>query len=192
MRFSSSSRPIVVAAIAGLATFGSVSAAASTLKAAKTIRATRITRQFQTLAPGSRVTTRGVVGQRTFVDGKTGFALASVGGADYPVTTTDGGTSWNTDGPALHLDAAQAPLVVGFVGVVNRRTVFAWGGGGQVIDSTSDGGKTWYRALFTDGSPIAVVHDAGGHLLAFVRSFSGSNTLQYVSRDGGHTWQALR
>ena len=74
-----------------------------------------------------------------------------------------------------------------FIGAVNRKTVFAWGGG-QVIDATSDGGKHWYSALFGNGGPVAVVHTFGGHLLAFVGSFSGSTTWQYLSKDGGRTW----
>jgi hypothetical protein len=127
-------------------------------------------------------------GNRAFVDSKHGVALASVGQADYPVTTTDGANTWKTDGPALHLDAAQAPLAVLFIDALNRKTVFAWGGG-QVIDTTRDGGGSWYGALFTAGSPVAVVPDLTGHLVAFVKSFNGRSTWQYVSRDGGRTWR---
>ena len=66
--------------------------------------------------------------------------------------------------------------------------LFAWGGG-QVIDTTSDGGRTWYSALFTDGSPLAVARGLGSHLVAFVGSFTGASVSQYVSKDGGRTWQ---
>jgi hypothetical protein len=191
MPFVSSLRGIVVTGIASVALLGSgsalVTAAASTPKPPKTVKATRITRQSGTLASGSHVGSGNVAGQRTFTTATRGFALASAGEADYAVTTTDGGKTWKTDGPALHLHALQAPLAVSFIGAVNRETVFAWGGG-QVIDTTNDGGKTWYRALFTIGSPVAVVHDFAGHLLAFVES-SASNTVEYVSKDGGRTWR---
>ena len=80
------------------------------------------------------------------------------------------------------------PLAVGFLGAVDRRILFAWGGG-QVIDTTNDGGRTWYSALFTDGSPVAVDHDLENHLLAFVGSYSGASVWQYVSKDGGRTWR---
>jgi photosystem II stability/assembly factor-like uncharacterized protein len=166
--------------------FALATAAGSTPKPPKTVKATRIARQPGTLAPGSHVGSGRVAGQRTFTNATTGFALASVGEADYAVTTTDGGKTWKTDGPALHLHALQAPLAVSFIGAVNRRTVFAWGGG-QVIDTTNDGGKTWYRVLFTIGAPVAVVHDFAGHLLAFVQS-SRSSTVEYASKDGGRTW----
>lgn len=126
-------------------------------------------------------------GQRVFTDAIHGVALASAADADYPVATTDGGKTWKTAGPALHLHAAQAPLAVTFIGAATRKTVFAWGGG-QVIDSTSDGGKHWYRALFGNGGPVAVVHDFAGHLIAFVGAFSGATTWQYVSRNGGRSW----
>jgi BNR/Asp-box repeat len=186
-----SPRGAVVTGVASVALLGSgfamATAAASTATPPKTVKATRIARQSGTLAPGSHVGSGNVAGQRTFTTATVGFALASVGQADYAVTTTDGGTTWKTDGPALHLHALQAPLAVSFIGAVNRKTVFAWGGG-QVIDTTKDGGKTWYRALFTAASPVAVVHDFAGHLLAFVQA-SGSSTLEYVSKDGGRTWR---
>ena len=191
MSFVSSARGTVVTGIASVVLLGSgfavTTAVASTPKPPKTVKATKIVRQSGTLAPGSNVAPGKVTGQRTFTSASRGFALASVGQADYAVTTTDGGNTWKTDGPALHLAALQAPLSVSFIGAVNRNLVFAWGGG-QVVDTTNDGGKTWHRALFTIGSPIAVVHDFTGHLLAFVRS-SGSSTVEYVSKDGGRTWR---
>jgi photosystem II stability/assembly factor-like uncharacterized protein len=165
----------------------STPAAAVAAKPPKIVTAARITPRPGTLAPGTRVRSASLLGQRVFTDANHGFALASPGEADYAVATTDGGKTWKTDGPALHLHAAQAPLVVVFIGAVNRRTVFAWGGG-QVIDTTSDGGKHWYSALFTVGGPVGVVRDLGGHLLAFVESSSGASTWQYVSKDGGRTW----
>ncbi|HEY1715564.1 MAG TPA: hypothetical protein VGG07_21855 [Solirubrobacteraceae bacterium] len=192
MPFVSPPRRSVVAGITSVALLGPglglATAAASNPKPPKTVKATRITRQPGTLAPGSHVGVSKVVGQRTFTTATRGFALASVASADYAVATTDGGKTWKTDGPALHLHALQAPLAVTFLGAANRKTVFAWGGG-QVIDATNDGGKTWYRALFTSGSPVAVVRDFAGHLLAFVQTFPGSSTVEYVSKDGGRTWR---
>jgi hypothetical protein len=198
MRSISSPRTVVAVVVVGVATmlgvvsggaFGASERAVTTAaRPPQTVRAVRITQRRGTLPPGSRVRSAGVAGQRVFTDARHGVALASVGGADYPVATSDGGMTWKTNGPALHLHAAQAPLAVGFIGAKNRGTVFAWGGG-QVIDTTRDGGKNWYSALFTNGSPIAVVHDLGGHLLAFIGSFSGAKIWQYVSRDGGRTWR---
>lgn len=185
-----SPRRTIVATIAGAVVLVSSVALATAAAPSppKTVTATRITRQPATLAPGSHIASRDVVGQRTFPNARRGFALATAGEADYPVATTDGGKTWKTNGPALHLHAAQAPLAVIFIGAVNRRTVFAWGGG-QVIDTTNDGGKTWYRALFTSGFPVAVVHDPSGHLLAFISSGTGSSTVEYVSKNGGRTWR---
>ena len=141
---------LVGAVVLGLGSIGASGAsthAAAAIKPPKTVTATLITRSAGTLAPGRRLRPADIAGQRVFTDSKHGFALASLAGADYSVATTDGGRTWKTDGPALHLHAAQAPLAVVFIGAANRRTLFAWGGG-QVIDTTSDGGKTWYSALF--------------------------------------------
>jgi hypothetical protein len=188
MRALVSPRILVMAVLVAAVVLGASSlAVAAAAKPPKTVKAARVTRRPGTRAPGSAVRSSAVVGQRVFTDGKHGFALASLPGADYPVATADGGKTWRTDGPALHLHAAQAPLAVTFVGAVNRKTLFAWGGG-QVIDATSDGGKHWYSALFTQGSPVAVVDDLQGQLLAFVASLSGPGTWKYLSRDGGRTW----
>jgi photosystem II stability/assembly factor-like uncharacterized protein len=181
---------VITVAIAGSSSIAVSAAAtnkaATATKAPKTVTATKITRPPGTLASGTRVRPAAIFSQRVFTDGKHGFALASVAGADYPVATSDGGKTWKTDGPALHLHAAQAPLAVTFIGAVSRKTIFAWGGG-QVIDTTNDGGKHWYRALF-QGAPVAVAQDLQRHLNAFVGSSSGTGTVRYVSRDGGRTW----
>lgn len=175
---------LVISDTAGASVHGAATAATPP----QVIRAVLITRSPQTLAPGTRIAPRDIAGQRVFTSARNGFALASVRQADYAVATTDGGKTWKTDSPALHLHAAQAPLAVVFIGAVNRRTVFAWGGG-QVIDATSDGGRHWYRALFTVGNPVGVVQGISGHLLAFVGAFTGRTIWQYVSRDGGRTWR---
>jgi photosystem II stability/assembly factor-like uncharacterized protein len=176
----------------GAAAIGAGGATAARARAAATGQATvtgkLITRLPQTLAPGSAVRAGQLSGQRVFINARNGFALASIGQAQYAAATTNGGRTWKTNGPALHLDAAQAPLAVSQIGAAGRRTVFAYGSG-QVIDATSDGGRHWYRATF-NGIPMAVVRNARGHLVAFVDGETGSTgTWQYVSRNGGRTWR---
>src|ERR1700761_1725346 len=107
-----------------------------------TVTAAAITRQAHTLAPGSKVKGSAVFGNRVFINATDGFALVDTGQAQYPAATTDGGKTWKTDGPALHLNAAQAPLSVVDIGAAGQNTAFAWGTG-QVIDATSNGGKQW-------------------------------------------------
>jgi hypothetical protein len=177
---------------AGMATASvkSSSPAASSLPAPpQTITATRITRPAGTLRPGTRVRSADL-GQRVFPNARTGFALASVVDAQYPAATVDGGKTWRTDGPALHLNAAQAPLSVVFPGAANAHTFFAFGGG-QVADATGDAGKHWWRAFLGD-SVLAVVPRLGGGLVAVAQNAtgvgSGAVTLVYVSTDGGHHW----
>jgi photosystem II stability/assembly factor-like uncharacterized protein len=155
-----------------------------------TVNATLIRRPSHTLAPGSKVNASKIFGNRVFTDAKHGFALVQSGEAQYPAATTDGGKTWKTDGPALHLNAAQAPLAVIYIGAASQKTIFAWGTG-QVIDTTRDRGKHWYRALF-QGLPVAVVKNPRGHLVAFVDgsgSSSSAATAQYVSKNGGKTWR---
>jgi len=153
----------------------------------QTVTGTLITRPTGTLAPGTTVAASKIFGNRVFVNANRGFALVQSGQAQYPATTADGGNTWKTNGPALHLNAAQAPLAVVDIGAGGTKKIFAWGTG-QVIDATPNGGKQWYRALF-DGLPVAVVKNPQGHLVAFVDGeTSGSVATQYVSKDGGKTW----
>ncbi len=161
---------------------------ASTAGPQQTVTASRIVRRSGTLASGTQVSSSDL-GQRVFVDATHGFALASVGQAQYPAATSDGGNIWKTDGPAVHVNAAQAPLAVLNIGAASRSTIFAYGGG-QVVDTTSDGGKKWYGALF-DGLVMAVVRNSHGHLVAFVDgSVNNTNeTWQYVSKNGGRSWK---
>jgi hypothetical protein len=155
----------------------------------RTVTARLITSGPRELARGSKVRSRTIFSSRVFTDATHGFALASPGDADYAVATGDGGKTWRIDSPALHLHAANAPLVVLYVDAVSRTSVFAWGGG-QVIDTTSDGGRTWYQTLFPGTGPVAVVPGgAGSQLLAFVGSFSGPAIWRYSSNDWGRTWR---
>jgi photosystem II stability/assembly factor-like uncharacterized protein len=178
--------PLTVAAGALLVAVGT----AATPAPPNTVKASLIKRQRGTLKPGSTVSSTSL-GTRTFVNDNDGFALASTQGADYPAATTDGGKNWKTDGPALHVAALQAPLSVLYVGAVNLKTIYAYGGG-QTVDVTSDGGKTWWRAFLGD-YVAAVVPGFGHRLVAFEQTGVGPNgskavALQYVSKDGGKNW----
>lgn len=185
---------LVLSGVALGASVVGVSAAATGSSAAvtpqKTVTASLISRSPGTLAPGTKVSSSRL-GQRVFTDAKHGFALANVSQAQYPAATTNGGKTWKTDGPALHINAAQAPLSVVDLGVSNRKTIYAFGSG-QAIDTTSNGGKQWYRALF-NGQTMAVVRGQKGHLVAFVDQATGTGssgvTFQYVTSDGGRTWR---
>jgi hypothetical protein len=163
--------------------------AASSPSPPKTITARRIKRRANTLRPGTPVRSSDVFGVRAFPTPLRGFALAGVGEAQYPAATVDGGRTWRTDGPALHVNAAQAPLSVTNVGAANRRTFFAYGGG-QVVDVTSNGGKRWWQAFL--GDLVLSVTPSGNRLVAVVQNATGSGataqTVVYVSRDGGRHW----
>jgi len=152
-----------------------------------TIKAQLITPFPNTAKGGTAVRS---LSERVFVSSNVGFALGAVGDAQYPAETTNGGASWKTFGPALHVNAAQAPLSVTEVGAVNSRVVYFYGSG-QAVDVTSDGGKHWYRALAPELS-LAVVPGVSGRLVWIVQDgVNGSGnaaTWQYVSSDGGKVW----
>jgi hypothetical protein len=197
-RIARTAAPIVAAVLIGAAGTGIATALGPSTKAATassqspahTIAAGPISRVGGTLRPGSAVRAADL-GHRVFVDALHGFALASVAGAQYPAASVDAGKTWRVSGPALHLDAAQAPLVVCEVGAVSRRVYFADGCGGETVDTTSDGGRHWWRAFF--GGGVQAVVGSGGRLVAFVAvpDANGSRavTWVYVSSDGGRHWR---
>jgi hypothetical protein len=176
----------------GVVTEGGSAAASSTPSPPRTVAATIIPRSPRTLRPGKLVRS-GALSRRVFPDARHGFALALVANVSYPAASSDGGRTWRIDGPALHLPALQAPLVVTQTGAAGARTYFAYGGpdGGQSVDVTRDAGAHWYRA-FLGEVVMAVVSADHGRLIAFAQTTAGSSTtavnLVYVSRDRGRHW----
>jgi hypothetical protein len=165
-----------------------VAAAGSVVRAPATVTGDQIVRTPSTLKAGTVVGAARLMTPRVFLNAKRGFALATVKGVTYPAVTQNGGLTWRTNGPALHLPAAQAPLVVTSAGAAKKKTFFAFGGG-QAVDSTIDGGAHWYRALL--GDVVLACVASGDHLIAFAQVTATGNTVQtlvYVSTDGGREW----
>lgn len=137
---------------------------------------------------GTEVTQAELFTTRVFADARVGFALASVGNAQYPARSLDGGRTWRIDGPQVHIDAADGAEGVGFVGIAGPRTFFAYGS--SVVDVSTDSGRTWWETYM--GELVdAVVPLEPNRLVAYVqyaRNVDSAVTWQYVSRDGGRHW----
>jgi hypothetical protein len=181
---------LVVAALTGAASSAARTAAHATAAppaAQRTLSGGLIGRRPGTLRAGTVVRATNVF-KRVFLDSQHGVALAGVGQAQYPAATSNGGRTWRTSGPALHINAAQAPLAVSEVGALSRNVYFA-GGGGEVVDATPDGGKHWYQTLFRGG--VLGVIPANGKLLAVIAAYetTPTSTWVYSSTDGGRNWQ---
>jgi hypothetical protein len=114
------------------------------------------------LRPETRVNSD-FTGIRVFANRLTGFAITDLlqsGGATYPVATSDGGTSWRTDGPVFHIPAANGAAAVDQAGVAGPRTYFAWCGAcNNLIDITTDAGRHWW-AVRMPGNTLAVLGSA--------------------------------
>jgi hypothetical protein len=138
-------------------------------------------------------------GVRVFANRRVGFALSDIppqGGGTYPVATADGGRTWRTDGPVLHVPAAQGPLAVDQAGVVGPRIYFAWCGAcNMVIDVTPDAGRHWWQ-VFMPGEVLAVLGGSRGRagLTAIVAGPTsapngrGASFWVYRTADG-HRWR---
>ena len=175
-------RLIALAVLAGLVAASGAQAAPPQKIAAKRLHA-----RPDAVAPGTTVRDSALFGVRTFWNARVGFALADVRQAQYPARTTDGGKTWRIDGPQFHVNAADAPEAVGFVGMAGSRRLFAYGA--SVVDASTDGGRTWWEAFFQD-LVVAVVRGPRG-LVAYVQHQTGNRavTWQYLSRDGGRHWR---
>jgi hypothetical protein len=147
---------------------------------------------FRVIRPGTVISTR-EVDARAFADAQRGFGLAnSTNGETFPAGTADGGKTWRIDGPVFHVPAANGPAGVGYTGVANGRTYFAYGS--SAVDVTTDGGKSWWQTML--GELVLAVVAQHGHLIAVVQQQAASNgesleavTWVYVSRDGGRHWR---
>jgi hypothetical protein len=131
-------------------------------------------------------------GNRVFPNARIGFALANGPNAQYPAVTSDGGMRWRIDGPQFHVDAADGPEGVGFVGVEGPHTFFAYGS--SAVDVTTDGGRAWWETPLGE-QVMAVVPNLRNELVAYVEQsltnerLNPAVTWQYVSRDGGRHWR---
>lgn len=146
------------------------------------------------LRPGTPVSSS-FTGIRVFVNRRNGFAIPNLpkaGYGTYPVATTNGGKTWRTDGPILHIPAAQSAIGVGQTGVANPRFYFAWCGAcNNVIDITPDAGKHWWQA-FMPGQVLSLLgtpYSRAG-LTAIVEGLTsapngrGASLWVYLSTDG--------
>jgi hypothetical protein len=151
--------------------------------------------RFRPVKPGTMVS-KGLSSERVFANARRGITLAQIASETFPAATTDGGRHWWVDGPVPFADAADGPLAVSDVGTAGPHTYFAYGGGGSVVDITTDGGKTWWNAFLGEGV-LAVVPITHGKLVAVVQQQASSEsqslksvTWTYVSTDGGRHWRA--
>lgn len=140
------------------------------------------------LRPGTRVSSR-FAGGRVFANPQDGFAIGNPPRSvdTYPLATVDGGKTWRTAGPVLHVPAAQAAVAVTQAGMRGPRMWFAWGSS-TVVDVTPDAGKHWWAA-FLPGEVLTVYGASNlcGRLIAVVEPFTKRSKpplWTYVSTSG--------
>jgi hypothetical protein len=127
------------------------------------------------------------------------FGLADRGaffGREYPAISTDGGQSWQIDGPLLYRAAAGGGGAVGRLGATAPRWAYAWGQLGDRVLVTHDGGATWLSAELAGG--IWRVESVGRTLWARALGQPtpgggpGFESFLYVSHDYGLSWTLRR
>jgi hypothetical protein len=128
--------------------------------------------------------------QEVFTAHRHGYGLAFVQSQTYPVVTTDGGLTWQIDGPFFYISAADGPAFVEQIGSAPPDTVYVWGEAGHVVVST-DGGAHWWSSQFDGVLSMGDEFDVTlkGHVLIVVSSIHPTRT--YVSTNG-RTWTLTR
>jgi hypothetical protein len=135
---------------------------------------------------------RHFAGPRVFANPRDGFALGNPPRTldTYPLATVDGGRTWRTAGPVLHIPAAQAAVDVTQAGMSGPRIWFAWGAA-TVVDVTPDAGKHWWAA-FLPGEVLTVYAGTSvcGRLIALVQPFTrrGTPPLWTYASATGRRW----
>jgi hypothetical protein len=133
--------------------------------------------------------------QEVFTAHRQGFGLAFVQSQTYAVMTTDGGLTWQIDGPFFYISAADGPAFVDQIGTAPPDTVYVWGEGGHVVVSL-DGGAHWWSSQFDGalgmGDQFDGVTRSGEARYVLVVVASIHPLLTYVSANGGRTWTLAR
>ena len=143
-------------------------------------------------ARGTLLNSSYLFGERAFANTRDGFALVNDGSAQYPAITTDGGRTWRIGGPQVHIDAADGPEGVSYVGLTSPRTYFAYGS--SAVDVTSNAGRTWWETLMGELVVSVVPGREPNDLVAYVQQSLSNDrpnpavTWQYVTHDGGRHW----
>ncbi len=109
----------------------------------------------------------------------------------YPAISSDAGVTWRIDGPLLYMAAAEAPNITTAVGPIGSDGAYFWGQGGNVVKTTTDGGRHWWESRFY--RPVYKVTESHGALDTVVLGNEvGKHSLQaflYVSTDSGRMWR---
>lgn len=112
---------------------------------------------------------------RVYANARDGFAIGSPPRTldTYPLATINGGRTWRTAGPVLHIPAAQAAVGVAQAGVISPRIWFACCGLNGVVDVTPDAGTHWWQTFFP-GEVVTVYPGptSCGRLIAVVQIYS--------------------
>jgi hypothetical protein len=146
------------------------------------------------LAPGTPVAASDV-GPRAAASGQLIFGLAdgaSLAGQCYPAISTDGGRTWEVDGPRFSYAGADGAAATSSIAARAPDTLLAWGHGGNFVKVSTDGGRHWMEAVFPAGVESMT---AGAHGRFAVRALGPQTaggeftTFRYVSADAGLRWR---
>ena len=110
-------------------------------------------------------------------------------GEQFAVLSTDGGLSWRVAGPIFHVDAAQGPAGIDYVGRLGSHGAYFWGN--DLVWVTTDDGSQWWESDFS-GNGVHRATATHGVLDVVAMGDQLKNgwfeAFQYVSKDSGRSW----
>lgn len=150
-------------------------------------------------ASGSLVTRSELNSSLTSVDiiGSDGYALAFIGGFEYPVVTLDGGRTWRVAGLWFAGDWADAAWFTSQMTTFSPKVAVSWDPSGALY-TTSDAGKQWFAALFPSmimrvtAAPATASVPPAALVVTIVRMGPhGPKMARFHSIDGGRHWTLI-
>lgn len=117
------------------------------------------------------------------------FALATVGGFQYPLVSSDGGRTWRNAGHWFAGPWADGAAFADAIVAFSATVAVAWYPGQSTFYVTSDAGRRWYSA-WPDGEVTAVTSsNLGATLVMHVRAYAPARErYEYRCSDGGRRW----
>jgi hypothetical protein len=127
--------------------------------------------------------------------GEVEWALASIGGFQYPVVSLNQGRNWRIGGAYFGGPWADACAFVDHLRAVQKNAVVGWGGCPGTLYVTWDSGRHWNGVPLPGGLTsltFSRASDGAPLMTASVSPFSSTKqhplAVQYTSNDAGRTW----
>jgi hypothetical protein len=124
------------------------------------------------------------------VSGNVQWALGSINSYQYPIVSSDQGSSWRVGGTYFGGPWADACSFVEHLRAVRANVVVGWGGCPGTLYVTWDSGRHWNGVPMPGGLESLTISKSAlsANVSPFASTLAHPIVLRYVSRNSGRTW----